>query len=44
MISSESVFRVHPEEDGANLQKIHEAAVAGKLRGGKKRGRDARRP
>ena len=40
MISSESVFREHVEEDDANLQKIHEAAVAGKLRGGKKRGRD----
>ena len=40
MISSESVSREHLEEDDANLQKIHEAAVAGKLRGGKKRGRD----
>ena len=40
MISSESVFREHVEEDDANLQKVHEAAVAGKLRGGKKRGRN----
>ena len=40
MISSESVFREHFEEDESNLQKIHEAAVAGKLRGGRKRGRD----
>ena len=32
--------REHLEEDDAALQKIHEAAVAGKLRGGKKRGRD----
>lgn len=40
MVWSKSAVREHLEEDDAALQKIHEAAVAGKLRGGKKRGRD----
>lgn len=40
MVWSKGVVREHLEEDDAALQKIHEAAVAGKLRGGKKRGRD----
>lgn len=40
MLCPKSTVREHLEEDDAALQKIHEAAVAGKLRGGKKRGRD----
>jgi len=40
MVWSKGATREHLEEDDAALQKIHEAAVAGKLRGGKKRGRD----
>ena len=40
VVWSKRAVREHLEEDDAALQKIHEAAVAGKLRGGKKRGRD----